>query len=502
MDSKEYIKIAVLFLLFVIVGPALGLFLKGRPMGQRIAFALMCMMTISGFFGPEEWGLTLGFVPDYRGHTWGYHFYYNQVLAIALIISCRLDLRSKFRWFPPGLWLYLLFWALSLVSVFNAPVKNYALMAAFKFLGVVLVFVAAYNFLRTEEEVKFFLWVMCVTLFWEMIAVLKLKYLDGKFQIAGTFEHQNSLSMYTNLIAMLFLAAGAGPKVKYSNLYLLGFMACAIIVECTLSRAGLVIFAVGTVGVMVYSLIEKPTRRRFYVTSVLAVVGAIGLAIAMDTIIERFKFKGNQDSAATREMLNEASRYMVRDYPLGIGWNNYGLAINYPFPYGNVIDKYFIQAGETIDPSYRKGIVESHYYLLLAETGYQAFICYLVLIGVFLYWNLRGALFFRSSLLGCVSAGILLGCGVNYLQSLLERVLTQQRNLMLWMILLALTSRIETWRRVAVRAGARRPSFFALFLEWIQRCFGPRRPYLGPFPAAPETKTRTPSALPMETFKS
>ena len=35
---------------------------------------------------------------------------------------------------------------------------------------------------------------------------------------------------------------------------------------------------------------------------------------------------------------------------------------------------------------------------------------------------------------------------MNYLQSFLERVLTQPRNMMLWLILMAITARITTWR--------------------------------------------------------
>jgi len=43
------------------------------------------------------------------------------------------------------------------------------------------------------------------------------------------------------------------------------------------------------------------------------------------------------------------------------------------------------------------------------------------------------------------------GCGINYLQSFVERVLTQPRNLMIWLVLLALTAKIEVWRRQSVR---------------------------------------------------
>jgi hypothetical protein len=50
-------------------------------------------------------------------------------------------------------------------------------------------------------------------------------------------------------------------------------------------------------------------------------------------------------------------------------------------------------------------------------------------------------------MLSCVSLGAGMGCFTNYLQSLLERVLTQQRNMMLWLIVLGLTAAVESFRR-------------------------------------------------------
>ena len=44
---------------------------------------------------------------------------------------------------------------------------------------------------------------------------------------------------------------------------------------------------------------------------------------------------------------------------------------------------------------------------------------------------------------------------MNYLQSFLERVLTQPRNMMLWFILLAFTARIMTWRKQEKRRRLR-----------------------------------------------
>ena len=117
METKEIIKFGILLFLYLVLPAVLGFLLRGHRTLQRIAFFAMCFMTISGFLSASEWGLTLGFVPEYRGHARGYHFYFNEILALSLIIAAALEPKSKFKPFPPGLWLYLLYIGLSVVSL-------------------------------------------------------------------------------------------------------------------------------------------------------------------------------------------------------------------------------------------------------------------------------------------------------------------------------------------------------------------------------------------------
>lgn len=449
LNAVDLIKIVILFGAYFIFAPLLGLLIKGRPKLQDWVFFVMCFMTISGFFGPAEWGLTIDFQPFYRGTARGYHFYFNEALAGALILANFLESPRRFRWMPPGLIFYLIFICLSFVSIINAPHPEYVLMAAVKATEVIIIFVATYNYLQNTERVRWFLTTFCVVMFWELIVCLKMKYKDHLYQVLGTFEHQNPLAMYAILIGMVLLSAGVGPKQKRSTLYLIGFCAAAWVVECTLSRGGLVAFAVGTLGVMALGLADQITIRRLLVVAGLAAVVCLGVAMSWQTIVNRFNDSYNKDSSETRRMLNIASREMLRDYPLGVGWNNFGVLINPPYPYGSLIDQYFKDHNEFKEVDTSKGIVESHYYLMLSETGYQGFLSYLILIAYFLFLNVRSAIFFRRHFLGVVSIGIGIGCSCNYIQSILERVLVQPRNLMLWLLLIALTARIETWRKQA-----------------------------------------------------
>lgn len=455
MSAIDLIKLAILVPLFLIAAPVLGILLKGKPGWQRAALALMCFMTINGLMAPGDWGLTLGSIETYRGHTKGYHFYFNHALAVALIVAKWLEDPRGFRLLPPGLAPYILYCGISLASVINAPQPGLVLMAAHKMLFASVIFLAAFHALQTEDDLAFFLRVMVATMSWELLAVLKSKYLDGIYQVRGTFEHQNPLAMFSVMIGMVFLAAALGPAFRGSRAAFVGFVACGIIVQAALSRAALAMFAVGTLGVMGLSLLEKPTARRLGTTAILSIVGGLGLILTLDTIVSRFQDKGNTASEELREVMNEAAREMVHDYTLGIGWNNFALVVNPPFRYAEIYYDWARGRGMRVDESKPNAVVESHYYLLLGENGYPGLISYVIVILLGLWRNARAFFFFGHSFLRCLSLGIAAGCALNYVQSTLERVLVQPRNLMLWLILLAVTSRIEVMRR---RARAARPN--------------------------------------------
>jgi hypothetical protein len=454
LTNVDLIKLAALVPLLLLLTPGLGWWLKDKPRAQLAVFGVMCFMTLNGLLSPGNWGLTLASIETYRGHTKGYHFYFNHLLAIALIIAKWREDRRAFRWLPPGLGWFLLYCAVSLISIVNAPDKNLALMAAHKTIFASVLMIATFNTLRTEDDFKFFLEVMVVSMAWELFVCLKMKYLAHMYQVHGTFEHQNPLAMYAILIGMVFLSTGLGPKFKGANWLIFGFGTCAIIVQCTLSRGALAMLAAGTMGVIGLSLGEKPTARRLLVTATMGVVGAVGLVLSLDTIISRFHDRGNQASAELREVMKDACREMVHDYPQGIGWNNYALVINPPFRYAEIY--YDWERSRHMKPNYTKanGVVESHYYLLIAENGYLGLYAWLGVLLVALWRNFRAYLFFGYSFLRCLSLGIFMGCLLNYAQSTLERVLVQPRNLMLWLILMGITARVEMMRREAKKRNS------------------------------------------------
>lgn len=456
LELKELLKIICLSGLYGIAMPCLGVLLRGRLNWQRAAFFLMCLMTVGGFLGPGSWGLTLNSVEYYRGHARGFHFYFNEVLAMSLLLAYALERKPGTRWIPPGLGLYFLWWLSCLVSIVSAPSTSYVLMAAFKSLKMSVFFVAVFHFLRKEQDVRFFLDAMGVVVCWEAVVVLIHKYALGRFQISGTFEHQNSLSMFFGMLGMIYLALALGHDRTGLRKYMLLYLGCAVIVVGSLSRGGLAVFGMGSMGVVALSLLERITPRRLLMVGLLTVLGLLGSIKAMDSLIERFTMPQNIVAGQGRVALKKCSYEMFKDYPFGIGWNNFALVMNRPFPYGAHYDAYTVARGYSVDPRIPNPVVESLYWLLLAETGIQSLVTYVAFIGLMLWWNFRSAVSFRRGFLGSVSVGIALGCGINYVHSYLERVLVFEKNMMLWLMVLGATARIETWRLAVVKLRRQR----------------------------------------------
>jgi hypothetical protein len=442
LDAVKFVLIAGGYL---VAAPVLGWLLVGRRDAQRWVFALMVFMTswhinkLTLMFQSVEW---------YRGHTKGYEGCVIHVLALGLLWAGRLGGATDFRWLPPGARLWLVHCGLGLLSLAAAPEPSFALMAAWKFASAVVVFAAAYHHLREEADLDWLLRALAATLVVQALVVLKMKYVDGHYQVRGWFEHQNPLSMWAYLLGLPLLGAALGPAGPVATRwYLAGFAASAVIVQASLSRASLAAFAAGVAAVAVIALWDGFTLKRLRVLFVLGCAGLLGLVATLDTIVARFRDEGNQASGETRTVMNLASAAMLRDSAVGIGWNNFAVTINPPFPYGEVIDDWQRARGHRVDPDYAKGVVESHYWLLLAENGYPGLISYLVFLGVTGWWIVRGMVHHRGRPAGAFLGGLAVALALIYLHSNLERVLTQTKNLATWMILLGIVARLEHDRK-------------------------------------------------------
>lgn len=441
----DIIKGLLALIMYLVVAPALGVWIKKSRARQRGVFALLVFATswhinkITFMVHSIDW---------YRGATKGFEFSLLDVMSIALLVACRNPIG---RWFAPGAGLYLLYVAASWVSIFAAPEPLYVCMAGVRFVKAVVVYLAAYHFLREEKDLELLLKAMAWTLIIQSLAVLKMKYVNHIYQVMGWFEHQNALAMWAYTCGLPLLAAGMSHTTppKLARLYGFGYVATGIIVQSSLSRAALVFFAIGSAVIMLLSLCEKFTVRKITFISSLALVGFIGLAFTWNTISARFGEDRNKESSELRVLLIKASKLMLMDSSIGLGWNNYALVINKPWPYGDCIDEWTIDRGYTVDPDEAKPQPESHYWLILAENGYPGFLTYMLFLAVTSWWCLRSAIATWGTVWGTFLYSLFIALSIEYYHSTIERVLTQTKNLYMWLILLAFICRIEVWRKQA-----------------------------------------------------
>ncbi|HEV8544609.1 MAG TPA: hypothetical protein VGR78_19640, partial [Verrucomicrobiae bacterium] len=171
MQPLDFTKAKILLFLYCIFAPILGVLIRNSRWGQRLVFLAFCFCAVSGFLQAQEWGLTIHPIL-YRGTARGFHFYWAEVAAVALIVAQMAGNWRNFRFFPPGFWLYALYCAASCISIMNAPKPLYGYLAAFKAIKIIIAFVAAYNFVRSEEDLRFALVSLAFVILWELIAVL------------------------------------------------------------------------------------------------------------------------------------------------------------------------------------------------------------------------------------------------------------------------------------------------------------------------------------------
>jgi hypothetical protein len=435
----ELIKVIILVSGYFVIGPVGGLILsKDRRMED---FAVVLLMFLFGLH-INTTVLMLDSIEWYRGVTKGYEFTMMEVLSISLIFATAFHGKRKFVWLPKGTLLWFLYVGASSLSLFSAIDTNYVLMSILKHAKVWLIVYAIANYVRSRREVHVVLTGISAMLIYQFLIVAKMKWIGGFYQVRGLFEHQNPLAMFTYMAALPLLAAAMSPAVsKARGLYYFFAFACSgIIVLASLSRAALAFFAIGTVAVVAAGFYDRISKRRLLTVAAIALGGAFVLLMMADTIIARFNDKGNKTSNETREVMNLASKAMIQDKPLGVGWNNYGKAINHPYPYGNVIDEWNLDRGQKVDFDYSKGVVESHYWLLKGETGWPGYLTFMLFIIVVTVRSVPLILTRRGSLEGAIAAGILIGFTITYVHSSLERALTQTKNLALWMTYIGLLS--------------------------------------------------------------
>ena len=403
---------------------------------------------------PSNISLFLYSIEWYRGHTKGFEFNILHYIGVGLVIGALIR-KQKPIFLLPGVGIYCIHILASSLSIFGAYEPIYALMGTWKFGMVLFVGMGVCLTIQDEKDIRCILMACATALIINVLVCLKFRYVDGLFQVHGWFEHQNPMAMWSYSLGLPLLAVSLSKEISFKDslFFLMGYGAAGLSIALSASRASTAIIGAGTIILLSASFLRGVTIRRVGVLFLITLAGSAVLYKVMDTIIERFETSESTDENSMRWVMIEQSKFMFNSSPaVGIGWNNFGIANSRPrgVECSKIIENWTAETkGYTVDPKrfYRNALTESHYWLILAETGYLGFVTFILFLLTTLYWCLRCIWYYRKSTLGFLCLGIGLTLFIMYLHGQLERILTQKKNVCSWMIFLGIMMRIELWRR-------------------------------------------------------
>lgn len=446
------IKVLLVFGSYFVLGPLVGILIRGKDRARRILLGFMAFWLVRP---PGDFTWMLYSVEFYRGHSRGFEFNHLESLAIGLALAALLEKRKDFRWMPPALGIWIMWVLVSTLSVFMAINPVYALMPTVKFFKMSFIFLGVFSAIRGVADVKALMRGFAIALIVQLLVCLHTRYIAGGFRAKGWFEHQNPMAMWSYMLSMPLLGLALAKETKWreSLLYYSAVGSAGLAVILSVSRASLVFMGVGAAAVMLGSLLQGVTVRK--VSSI--VVGAIltvgALMMAADTLHTRFTESGDSDPENDlRKVMVDQSRAMYESSPwIGIGWNNFGLANSRPYgtEFSEILEDWQRNRGNTIyiENYERNPLTESFYWLHLAETGMLGFFCIVLFLATTYWFSLRTTLAFRKSPMGLMLFGLLVTLSLAYFHGIYERILVQTKNLSTWIMLCAMLSRFEWWRR-------------------------------------------------------
>ena len=352
----------------------------------------------------------------YRGDTRGFEFGLTDWMVISLIVvMCRSP-----RWqnrrpelIPPNFGPMILYLGIATASVIVAYVPVYAGFGVLKIIRAMLVYWVAYNYLRHERDLNFFVLVMMAMVLLEFLLVLDQR-AAGIYRAHGSTPHSNTLAIYINMLNMIFLALLMGDR--RSRKRQVAYAAClgmgTLIVLATFSRGALAMMAIGYPLVVALSFFDSVSRQKFILVAFMVLMSIPSALKFAPAIIERFE-TAPIASELGRHQANAGALAMARDHVLGVGINNYSHVIN---------ETHYSRYIPLVND---RGIVHNIYYLHASEMGWLGLVVFLVMIARFLFMALRIILLRRNNIVSWIATGILVAMLTLWLQSWLEWVFRQ-----------------------------------------------------------------------------
>ncbi len=343
------------------------------------------------------------------GFTHGIEVTAIDVLALALLISLPPAQQPL-----PFRFVFSLYVAAILISIFQADVPLAASFYAWQFLRMFLLFAVISRACAGDIRVpSALLKGMAAGLIMQSLIAVWQRYGLGAVQTHGTFVHQNTLGMVAHMVALpLFALLLAGHRRWHT---LAAPLSAALIAVLTASRAAIGLIVLGLGLVLMLSGLRRWTVRKAVITILGLLLVASLAPLAVSSFERRFAATPFEQDYGERAAFNRAAALMLRDHPMGVGANHYVImAKNHG---------YSERAGVIAFAASRNAHVHNAFWLAAAETGYVG-------LGALLLLMLRplGVAFadgwrYREDLRGDLLLGLGAALLMVYIHSLFEWIL-------------------------------------------------------------------------------
>lgn len=432
MEPKHIVFFALLFF-----GVPLSAFVMSKN-ERLLAFGFFAMVVSI----PFVYSTGINFFTDefYKGTVRGYEVLATDLVSVSVLWA--LSMRGHRNvFFPRGSMFYILYFAVSCMSIINADNKLYSGYVVQQMVLHFVFFVSVYNCLIYFRSFDIILSALGIFIIFTFFHMLAQRLVFGVYQPSGIFIHRNSTAMFANMLVPVFLSAilnRASDRRRFV-FNASAFLCSAFIVVLSLSRGAILFLPVSTAIVVFFSLKNSVNARKIKILAAMLIVSAAAFIRAAPMVVDRFE-NAPETSAQGRVAFAHAALNMANDKFFGVGLNNWGLKINPPYPYWE--DTGIRRPYE----DFKSGIVETIYLLVAAECGW---IGLAALAGWLLFYYFQTVLNikrFSKSAGFFMAVGILGGLTAAYGQSCFEWILKQQTNSYLLMLAFACVAAMsDSW---------------------------------------------------------
>lgn len=330
----------------------------------------------------------------YRGSTRGIEITYLDFLSVILLIASRYWRRKEgIKNLTPPSYNYLksyFLWCLATVILFSEP-QIFGVFELTKMFRAMLLFLAAYAFIRSPEQIRLFIYVVLAISFYEAAFALYQRYGLGVHRVYASQPHANSLSTYCLQLLPITLSMcfAADLSRRLTRACQLATLLIAVTIILTISRTGFAAMVLLSFATILFNIRNRLSARNIGFLVLAILVGAAMTYRAWDSLSERFSTFNAKNEYLTQE--GDRGSYFRKGWPAlkdnpiaGIGLNNWSYWIS---------NKYAAQAGYSADtypstdrpPSGRRQEAPAHNLFLLTavEIGIVGLI---LLVALFLRW--------------------------------------------------------------------------------------------------------------------